>query len=278
MGDPIGPIAESTKLVDSFIRQCDHSGSWPVFYRTGPQLLYLYLDYGLAVVKLGEVARVPLNDFSLDGSSRKNLRRVWRKMVDSGCSVEVVQPQDLRPLMEDLRRVSDAWLSQKRTREKSFSLGRFDERFMKRGPVGVLRQEGRIIAFATLWQSGRHAEVEVDLMRYTSDAPPGIMRYLLVELMLRAHADGFSYFNLGMVPLSGLKAGSVASLWDQMARAVRSSGERYYNFQGLREFKEWFHPEWEPSYLVSPGGTKRPIIVANIAALVSSGAYGILGK
>ena len=104
------------------------------------------------------------------------------------------------------------------------------------------------------------------------------MRYLVAELMRWSREQGYAYFNLGMVPLSGIRADSVAPLWNQLASAMRIGGERYYNFQGLRNFKEWFHPEWEPSYLVSPGGIKRPVIVAGVASLISGGAAGLVRK
>lgn len=278
MGDPIGPLPQATALVDQFIRQCDHEGTWPVFHRVGPELLYLYLDYGLAVVKLGEVARVPLADFSLEGPQRRNLRRVWRKHVDAGCTFEVIPAHEVADHLARLRVISNEWLGQKRAREKGFSLGRFDERFVTRGPVAVVRIGETIVAFGTLWESGGKAEVEIDLMRHSHDAPAGVMRYLLTEAMLWARQQGYAHFNLGMVPLAGIRTGSVAPLWNQMASAMRIGGERYYNFQGLRDFKAWFYPEWEPNYLVSPGGTKRPLIVANIAALVAGGAGGVLRK
>jgi phosphatidylglycerol lysyltransferase len=278
MGDPVGPTDAVAKLVDTFIHQCDREGSWPVFYRVGPHLLYLYLDYGLSVVKLGEVARVPLAAFSLEDPGRRTLRRVCRKLVETGCSFELITPERVPLMLPALRSVSNEWLARKRSREKGFSLGRFDERFIVRGPVGVVRVNGDIVAFGTVWLSGAHAEVEIDLMRQTSDAPPSVMRYLVAELMRWSREQGYAYFNLGMVPLSGIRAGSVAPLWNQLASAMRIGGERYYNFQGLRNFKEWFHPEWEPSYLVSAGGTKRPIIVAHVAALISGGAAGVIGK
>ncbi|MFI5257843.1 MAG: phosphatidylglycerol lysyltransferase domain-containing protein [Gemmatimonadales bacterium] len=278
MGDPVGPPEAAAALVDSFVRQCDREGTWPVFYRVGPQLLYLYLDYGLSAAKLGEVARVQLADFSLDGPTRRNLRYVRRKLVSDGCSFELVPSDRVPSLMRSLRAVSDDWLRGKKAREKGFSLGRFDERFVARGPVGVVRAGGSIVAFASLWLSGGRAEAEVDLMRMTSDAPPSVMRFLLTEAMLWARAEGYAYFNLGMVPLAGIRTGTVAPLWNQIASAMRVGGERYYNFQGLREFKGWFHPEWEPSYLVSAGGTRRPIIVANIASLISGGATGVLRR
>lgn len=278
MGDPVGPIAAATRLVDEFIHDCDRSGSWPVFYRVGPQLLYLYLDYELSAVKLGEVAHVPLASFSLEDPSRRTLRQVHRKLVKSGCTFEVLEPERVPAAIPELRAVSDEWLAHRRSREKGFSLGRFDEEFISRGRVSVVRVTGRIVAFATVWLSGKKAEVEIDLMRYASDAPPSVMRYLVTELILWAKAQGFGDFNLGMVPLSGIRTGSVAPLWNQIAGAVRVGGERYYNFRGLRAFKEWFHPEWEPSYLVSPGGIKRPVIVAGVASLISGGAAGLVRK
>jgi phosphatidylglycerol lysyltransferase len=278
MGDPVGPIAAATRLVDEFIHDCDRNGSWPVFYRVGPQLLYLYLDYELSIVKLGEVAHVPLASFSLEDPGRRTLRQVHRKLVKSGCTFEVLEPDAVGTLIPELRVVSDEWLAHRRSREKSFSLGHFDEEFIGRGRVGVVRVEGRIVAFGTVWLSGRKAEVEIDLMRYSNDAPPSVMRYLVTEFMLWAKAQGFNDFNLGMVPLSGIRTGSVAPLWNQIAGAVRVGGERYYNFRGLRAFKEWFHPEWEPSYLVSPGGIKRPVIVASIASLISGGPAGLVRK
>jgi phosphatidylglycerol lysyltransferase len=278
MGDPVGPVSEGAALIETFMEQCRREGSWPVFYRVSPHLLYRYLDYGLSAVKLGEVARVPLGDFSLDGPQRRNLRRVWRKLVEAGCSFELVPRDAVPPLLGTLRQVSDEWLEQKRAREKGFSLGQFTESFVSAGPVGLVRREGRVVAFGTLWPSGGKGEVEIDLMRYTADAPPGVMRFLLVELMLWAKGEGFAHFNLGMVPLAGISAGQDAPIWNQIMSAVRLGGERYYNFQGLREFKAWFYPEWEPSYLASAGGTKRPLIVANIATLISGGANGVVRR
>jgi phosphatidylglycerol lysyltransferase len=278
LGDPVGPLCESVHLIRDFIERCDRAGGWPVFYRVSPALLHLYLDYALTVVKLGEIARVSLPEFSLDGPQRRNLRRVWRKAVDDGCRFEVVDGDEAAALMPSLRPISDEWLREKRTREKRFSLGRFDETFLRRSPMGVVRKGDEIVAFVTLWCSGQRAEVESDLMRYTKAAPPGIMRYALIEAMFWARDRGYSWFNLGGAPLSGIRVSAVTPVWNQIGLAVRGVGERYYNFQGIRNFKDWFYPEWEPTYLVSPGGTARPIILANIASLISGSARGVFQR
>ena len=278
LGDPVGPASEAVKLIDEFIVRCDQAGGWPVFYRVPPALLYLYLDYALAVVKLGEIARVPMPGFVLEGPQRRNLRRVWRKAVDDGCAFEIVPRIDVDALLPELRAVSDQWLREKQASEKRFSLGRFDESFIRRSTVGIVRRQGVIVAFVTLWCSGQAEEVEVDLMRYSVAAPPGIMRYALIEAMFWARDRGYGWFNLGAAPLSGIRASAVAPVWNQISLAVRGVGERYYNFEGLRSFKDWFYPEWEPVYLVSPGGAKRPIILANISALISGSIRGVFRK
>lgn len=42
---------------------------------------------------------------------------------------------------------------------------------------------------------------------------------------------------------------------------------RFYNFQGLHEYKDKFQPRWEPRYFVYPGASALPeVIVALIQA------------
>ncbi|MDQ2889567.1 MAG: phosphatidylglycerol lysyltransferase domain-containing protein [Gemmatimonadota bacterium] len=278
LGDPISAPGDAAELIMSFIRLADQNSGWAVFYKVAPTLLYLYLDHGLNVVKLGEEARVSLTDFSLEGANRRNLRRVWRKMTDDGYTVEIVNPKDVAPILPQLRAVSDQWIEEKRAREKSFSLGAFAEDYVVQYPIAVARKDGQIIAFSNAWVSGQKAEVEADLMRYTADAPPGIMRFVLIEMMLWARGEGYAWFNLGMASLSGLNVHRGSPVWNQLAVAVRGYGERFYNFQGIREFKQWFYPEWEPLFLASPGGAARPIIIANIASLVAGDLQGVLKK
>ncbi|MEO8561484.1 MAG: phosphatidylglycerol lysyltransferase domain-containing protein [bacterium] len=271
LGDPVGDPACAIALIERFIEMADKAGGWTAFYRAGPSLLPIYLEFGLSVVKLGEVARVPLATWTLEGPDRRTLRRVHRKLARDGLTFEIVEPAHVHELVPQLSAISDDWLLRKQAHEKAFSLGRFDERFLALGRVGVARLNGKLVAFASVWTSAEHVEAEVDLMRYDAAAPPAVMRFLLTELIFWAQREGFEWFNLGMVPLAGIRRSVAAPMWHQVTSLFKRAGERYYNFEGLRDFKQWFHPEWEPSYLVSVGGTKRPITIANIASLISAG-------
>src|SRR5262249_61464018 len=68
----------------------DTHGAEPVFYQTSAERLALYIDLGLAPLKIGEEARVPLGDFSLEGGGRADLRQAYRRAQRDGASFEVV--------------------------------------------------------------------------------------------------------------------------------------------------------------------------------------------
>jgi phosphatidylglycerol lysyltransferase len=55
-------------------------------------------------------------------------------------------------------------------------------------------------------------------------------------------------------------------------------GEHFYNFQGLRAYKEKFDPVWEPRYLASQGGFALPWVLVNLTSLISGGIAGTLKK
>ncbi|WP_041603847.1 bifunctional lysylphosphatidylglycerol flippase/synthetase MprF [Thioflavicoccus mobilis] len=279
LGDPVGPPGVMDSLAWRFRELCDRYGGRPVFTHVDAAHLPLYLDLGLVPLKLGEEAVVDLTNFSLEGSARAELRQARRKLPKAGVQFDIVTagaPVDA--LMAELKGVSDEWLAAKRTREKGFSLGRFDPAYIRRFPVALARKDGRILAFANLWPGADRAELSVDLMRHVADAPNGIMDYLFVESMLWGVAQGYRQFNLGMAPLSGLATGPLAPLWHRIGTTVFLLGEHFYNFEGLRAYKEKFHPDWRPKYLVLPPGFSLPTVLLDISALVSGNIRGIAAQ
>jgi phosphatidylglycerol lysyltransferase len=278
LGDPIGDRPEQVELAWRFRALADQHGGWAVFYEVGADSLPLYIDLGLTLLKLGERARVFLTDFSLEGPGRRSLRRTQRQMEREGVTFEVIPSDQVLPIIPQLRLVSDTWLREKRTREKGFSLGRFDPVYIARFPVAVARQHGAIVAFANIWTSLPKVELSIDLMRHTPEAPAGVMQYLFTELMLWGQAQGYQYFGLGMAPFSGLEQRSLGSRWSRIGGFLYRHGEHFYNFQGLRAYKEKFSPVWEPCYLASPNGLALPRILADVAALISGGMKGVVAR
>jgi phosphatidylglycerol lysyltransferase len=277
LGDPIGDLDAERELLWAFRELSDRHGGWVAFYEVGPERSASYRDLGLGQFKLGEEARVPLDGFNLEGRRRKGLRASHQHGRREGLSFEML-PRDAVPaLLPELSAISSDWLSSKRTSEKGFSLGFFDEAYLKAFPLAVVRQHGQLLAFANVFEGAEKEELSIDLMRHRMHAPNGVMDYLFLELMLWGSAAGYRWFNLGMAPLSGLGSERLSPLWERAGALIFRYGEHFYNFEGLRKYKAKFDPVWSPRYLACPGGLALPIILADIAALVAGGAGGLVG-
>jgi phosphatidylglycerol lysyltransferase len=206
------------------------------------------------------------------------MRRTLREVERAGCVFELVPPEAVAALLPDLERVSDAWLAAKHTREKGFSLGYFDKAYLRRFPAAVVRRGDRVVAFANVWLGATRDELSVDLMRHEPEAPRGVMDYIFIRLMLWGKEQGYRWFSLGMAPLSGFETRALAPLWSRLGAIVYRHGEHFYNFRGLRQYKDKFGPVWSPRYLASPGGLALPRILVDVAALISGGLGGTVAK
>ncbi len=279
MGGPVGPTECHEDLAWAFREMVDRHDGRPVFYQVSEESLALYVDLGLTLAKLGEDGRVPLAGFSLQGSHRADLRQAVSRATRDGASFEVVSRSNVESILVELHRVSDSWLNDKSTAEKGFSLGAFSEDYIANFDCAVVRVDGAIVAFANLWSAPAGGELSIDLMRYTQQAPKGVMDYLFAQLMLWGTANDYRWFSLGMAPLSGMEQRSLAPLWHKLGHLVFTHGESFYNFEGLRNYKEKFSPEWHPRYMACPGGVLNlPRALIDVSRLVSGGFTNILKK
>ena len=276
LGDPVGSRAGAEELVWRFRELSDRHGGQTVFYQTSAERLSLYVDLGLAPLKVGEEARVRLTDFSLEGPARAGLRHSHRHAQRAGLTFEIIPPAGIGELMPELQRVSDAWLASKATGEKRFSVGYFSPQYLRNFPLAVVRAEGAPVAFANLWTTDTRAELAVDLMRFGPAAPAGAMDFLFVELMSWGRDQGYGWLNLGMAPLSGLDRHPLAPAWHRVGNFVFRHGEHFYNFEGLRRYKSKFDPHWEPKYLIARGGIALPRVLMDVSVLIAGGVRELL--
>ncbi len=279
MGDPVGEPEAIEELLYQFLEQADHYGAKIVFYQATTEWLPAYLDLGLSLFKLGEEAKVDLTTFTLQGKHRESQRSARNKFNRLGYGFEILSGVAVADVMPVLREISDAWLLNKNTREKGFSLGFFEESYVSNTDVAVVKDEqGQIKAFANVWHTHEHEVITIDLMRYNPDSPSGIMDFLFAELMLWGKDKNYQWFSLGMAPLAGLESRPLAPLWHKVGATIFKMGEHFYNFEGLYEYKAKFAPHWESRYLVAPAGLSVPFILMQITRLISGGWQGIFSK
>ncbi|WP_421731736.1 GNAT family N-acetyltransferase [Brevundimonas sp.] len=159
--------------------------------------------------------------------------------------------------------------------EKAFSLGRFDVDYLDLTPLAVVRQGGRIVAFANLLTAPD--EAAVDLMRHHPEAPNGVMDYLFIRCAQWARDQGLASFDLGMAPLAGLEDRRIAPVFARVGALVFDEGGALYGFQGLRSYKAKFAPDWRPRFIAAPVSTPLPLALLDVALLTSGGWLGMLG-
>lgn len=278
LGDPVGDESEFESLLWRFRDEADRAGDSAVFYQVGPQTLHLYVDMGMSLFKLGEEGRIPLSGLTLDGKRWADQRHALTRFEKLGAEFNVVEREGVAAYLPTLRAVSDDWLTAKNTREKGFSLGRFDERYISRNRVALVHVGGKLVAFATMWTGDSREEFSIDLMRYASDAPKGVMDFVFANLLMWAQDHDYEYFCLGMAPLAGLGEHRLAPAWHRLGDALFDHGERFYNFRGLHGFKEKFGPDWEPRYVAVQAPRNLPIALADITTLIAGGLRGVFGR
>lgn len=100
---------------------------------------------------------------------------------------------------------------------------------------------------------------------------------LLVDCAMRAFAeDGSRFATLGLAPLSRRAGGGSdkSPLWLQAALGwVRAHGRRFYNFDGLDQFKARLRPDrWDPVYAIVDRPSFTPRALWAIAGAFSGGS------
>jgi phosphatidylglycerol lysyltransferase len=248
----------------------------PVFYQVSADWIPPLHDRGYAFFKLGEEGQLPLSRVALEGPAGKLYRQIIRRGERDGVRFRVLPPFEVRQVLPQLREISNDWLRSKEVRERQFSIGFFDEEYILQFPNAVVEDaNGRIIAFANLLPGPKREELSVDLMRYRSDAPK-VMDFLFVSLFLYGKEKGYRRFNLGMAPLASVGELAGAHLRERLANLLFQHGEHWYNFQGLRQFKEKFEPDWVPRYMAYQNAWEWPVAIGYVSALIAGGWGSVL--
>ncbi len=275
--DPVCPPGSERDMLAAFLDHAAGSDRDVILYQISAGALPVAHDFGFSFFKLGEEAIVDLTRFDLRGNKAKTLRHAVNLVEKQGGEFAIAAGESLRALLPELRQVSDDWLADKHVVEKRFSIGRFEEAYMLRFPCALVRDSGgRITAFGNLLEGPHGEELSVDLMRYSARREQAgglrdVMDYLFLRLMLHGKERGFRRFNLGMAPLASVGELRRARPFERLAHFVFRHGEHWYNYQGLRRYKEKFDPHWEPRYMAYPRPWDWPLASTTTAALIAGG-------
>ncbi len=262
LGDPIGALDDLREVIVGFQQFCARQDWIPAFYQVFPNNLELYKSLGFETLCIGEEAIVDLNTFTTKGKAGRNFRTGINRMIKEGYKLEFYEPPISDRLLYDLRLVSDEWLKMMHGSEKKFSLGWFNEDYLRNGEIAVVRSpEGDISAFANMVTEYQSNDTTIDLMRRKQESENGTMDFLFVSLFEHYKEQGYDGFNLGLSALAGVGETVEAPRLEKEINYLYQHFNKFYNFQGLHEYKNKFHPRWESRYFVYPRLADLPAVV-----------------
>ncbi|MDP4170237.1 MAG: bifunctional lysylphosphatidylglycerol flippase/synthetase MprF [Bacillota bacterium] len=269
LGDPIGDKRDFPAAIEEFQEIADLHGYTPVFYQVSNDLLPFLHGNGYDFFKLGEEAIVELGGFKLSGQRLKALREIRNKFEREDYTFEIIKPPLSSQVIEQLKFISNEWLQGRK--EKGFSLGFFDEDYLNKSEIAVVKNgQNEIMGFVSvmpIYDAGK--TMSVDLMRFRPDAAPETIDFIFLSLFELAEKNGYKRFSMGMAPLVNVGLSRFSFLSERIAAQIFLHGHFIYQFQGLRNFKMKFTDLWEPKYLAYRKKSSLPFTMAQITLLIS---------
>ena len=270
IGTPAMRVEHRDRLLAEFLARSAAADKHVVFYQADEETLAAVNRVSAKpffAYKLGEEAIIDLCHYTLAGPNFAGLRQNIRKAERSGLHFELCPSADAAQIAQ-CAAVSEQWLARRGASEKRFSLGRFQECALLGLPLALIYSDTELVAFANILQSADRRLLAIDLMRSLDSAPRGTMDLLFARLLEWGKTSGYEEFSFGMAPLKDVCADAVAhsGQWLKIAAFVSARAERFYNFRGVREYKEKWQPSWRPRYLLVPA--RRHALPALIACAV----------
>jgi lysyl-tRNA synthetase class 2 len=116
---------------------------------------------------------------------------------------------------------------------------------------------GGVCGFLQLVPAQGGERMSLALMRRLSDAPNGLMEYLIVCAIEHLRSAGVRELSLNFAAF-GRYLRSPANLAERTLARVLRTGDRWFQIERLHHFNAKFFPSWQPRYLVYQTFTSLP--------------------
>ena len=267
LGPPIGNKSNLLSAIEEFYDIADYYGYTPVFCSIDNDIIPYLHSIGYHFFKIGEESSVDLESFTLEGRHMKSVRNAISRVQKEGYSFEIMYPPFSDSFLDELKSISDRWLSNRR--ELDFVVGKFDKNYLEYSPIAIIRnKEGEIKGFSNLMPMyDNNKTLSIDLMRF-NDTCNGLMDFIFVNLFIYAKENGYKIFNMGLAPLSNVGISKHAFLNEKIAQQIYIHSKKIYSFEGLKRFKEKYCTIWEPRYFAYKKNTNLLGIIISFVSII----------
>lgn len=189
--------------------------------------------------------------------------------------VEVRELPATAPLPEAVRATQQRWLASKELPPLGFLTTPWLLDALKDRRVLVASRGEEVAGYAILTPvPGRAGWLAEQIVR-SPTAPNGTAELLVDHAMRRLADERAAFLSLGIVPLSRRAEEQDDAPWwlRGLLAWVRAHGRRFYNFDGLDNFKAKFGPvDWEPVYAILGRPRVAPGLLWDVLTAVTGGS------
>jgi len=266
LGDPIGMERDAEASILAFKDFCLQNSWQACFYQVEARYLKLYKSAGFNAMRIGQEAIVDFANNKGENKAGKKIRNVLNRLTQLGHRVEVYEPPLSDELLGELKTISDEWLAEKRSNDHLFSVGGFNDEYIRLCTVAVVyTPEGTMSALTNIIPMYQRNGVAIDLMRHRRKIKHSTMEFLFLSIIDWAKKKNYTSFSLGFSPLSGIGEKPDDPMTEKALRFVYENLSRLHFFKGLHIFKDKFNPCWEARYMMYSNVTSLPAIAIGIA-------------
>ncbi|WP_369183924.1 bifunctional lysylphosphatidylglycerol flippase/synthetase MprF [Streptomyces sp. Y1] len=268
-GDPFGAPEDRAGAVLGFARYCDARGWTPCFYSVSPQTRDAAGQLGWRSVQVAEDTVVALPELAFTGKKWQDIRTALNKAGKQGITAEWWAYHEAPLALKDqIRAISEEWVSEKGLPEMGFTLGGLEELDDPDVRVLVAVDEQRTVHGLTSWmpvyEDGVPVGWTLDFMRRRSEGFRGVSEFLIASAALGFKEEGARFLSLSGAPLARTgqdeEPTGLQRMLDWMGRVL----EPVYGFRSLLAFKAKFQPEYRPMYMSYPDPAALPAITRAI--------------
>lgn len=251
LGDPFGPsvdIETSTRLMGD----ASSAGRGLCFYKCSETIAK---TLGRINLRIGSEAIVKTCSFSLNGSSKRQIRRKIRKAEKSGVVVAegFEDYSTLEAIDRDWRAVNGS--------ARGFSMGFLSRDLLSRQRVFVANHQGRAVGFVTFLIG--NDRWTLDLIRMTEDCPQGSIHMAVCAAIETARSEEVSEVSLAAAP--GYLHDGPATVPEKLLHAAY---QRSSQLKGLAQFKASFAPEWQSRFIAASSLTTLCLATLDLWGLI----------
>ncbi|TSA87300.1 DUF2156 domain-containing protein [Deinococcus detaillensis] len=286
-GDPLCEPEEQTELLRAFVAQARRAGKVAILLPVTARLAAVAAPLGFTAVCLGATPYLELQSWSPAGNSGKMLRGNLNAARRLGVKLESapLDGTELTPAFRaECAALMGAWQTSRRAGTPLSWVFELDPFGWSAGKRYFLARDagGQAVVFlAASPLPARGGWYLEDLIRHPN-APSGAAAALTAYALAQLRESGASLATLGAVPLClprrpEPQAASSAVL-ETLLYAARPLLSRWYNFDGLRQFKNQFRPSfWENEYLLLPSKSALPSAALGLLRATLPGGLRTLG-